>query len=109
MSLFEKGQSKVPGSGRTKGVKNRLSHAFLTALADDFEQHGVDAIKIARVERPVEYVRIVAGLMPRELEITETQLMQIPDNELDAFIEFARRRIAERALSIGVRTDETAH
>src|SRR6516164_4719797 len=107
MTLFEKGRPKT--GGRAKGAKNRLSHAFLTALAEDFEQHGVDAIKIARVERPVEYVRIVAGLMPRELEITETQLMQIPDNELDAFIEFARRRIAERALSIGVRTDETAH
>jgi hypothetical protein len=107
MSLFESGRTKT--GGRVKGAKNRLSHAFLTALADDFEQFGVDAIKIARVERPVEYVRIVASLMPRELEISETHLMQIDDNELDAFIEFARRRIAERALSIGVRTDETAH
>jgi hypothetical protein len=105
MSLFEKGMKKL--GGRTKGVKNRLSHAFLTALAEDFEQHGVDAIKIARVERPVEYVRIVAGLMPRELEITETQLMQIPDDELDAFIEFARQRLAQRALSAGIRETET--
>ena len=104
---FEKGMAKL--GGRTKGVKNRLSHAFLTALAEDFEQHGVDAIKIARVERPVEYVRIVAGLMRRELEITETQLMQIPDDELDAFIEFARQRLAERALGASIREAETVN
>ena len=36
--------------------------------------------------------------MPKEFEISETRLMEIPDDELDAFIEFARRRIAERAL-----------
>ena len=47
--------------GRAKGAKNRLSHA-----AEDFEQHGVEALKIARIEKPVEYIRIVAGLMPKE-------------------------------------------
>jgi hypothetical protein len=62
-----------------------------------------------RVEKPAEYLKIVASLLPKEFEITETQLMQIPDEELDAFIEFARRRIAERALSAGVRTTETVN
>jgi hypothetical protein len=52
--------------GRAKGAKNRLSHAFLTALAEDFEQHSVEALKIARVEKPVECIRIVADLMPKE-------------------------------------------
>ena len=59
MTLFEKGRSKM--GGRAKGAKNRLSHAFLTALAEDFEQHGVEALKIARVEKPVEYIRIAAS------------------------------------------------
>src|SRR5262249_36473149 len=93
--------------GRAKGVKNRLSHAFLEALEKDFTEGGAEAIKIARIERPVEYAKMIAGLLPRELEITETQLMQIPDEELDAFIEFARRRITERALSFASREDET--
>ena len=60
MTLFEKGRPKT--GGRTKGAKNRLSHAFLTALAEDFEQHGIEALKIARIERPVEYIKVVAGL-----------------------------------------------
>ena len=46
MSLFEKGREKT--GGRAKGAKNRLSHAFLTALAEDFELHGIDALRITR-------------------------------------------------------------
>jgi hypothetical protein len=89
--LFEKGRSK--SGGRAKGAKNRLSHAFLTALAEDFEQHGVEALKIARVEKPVEYIRIVAGLMPRELEIMDSRLTDLSDEELDVFIAKLRAQL----------------
>jgi hypothetical protein len=88
---FQKGMAKL--GGRTKGIKNRLSHAFLTALAEDFEQHGVDALKIARVEKPVEYIRIVAGLMPRELEIMDSRLADLSDEELDVFIAKLRAQL----------------
>ena len=69
LKVFNKGEG-----GRPKGAKNRLSWSFLNALADDFEAHGIETIRICRVERPNEYLKIVAGLMPRELEITETNL-----------------------------------
>jgi hypothetical protein len=81
---FIRGRPKT--GGRAKGAKNRLSHAFLTALTEDFEQHGVEALKIARIEKPVEYIRIVAGLMPRELEIMDSRLTDLSDEELDVFI-----------------------
>jgi len=107
MSLFETGRKKT--GGRAKGARNKLSVAFLEAFAADFEQHGAEVIKIVRVEKPGEYLKTAAYLMPKEFEITETRLMEIPDDELDAFIEFARRRIAERALSLASREGETAH
>ena len=91
MTLFEKGRLKT--GGRAKGAKNRLSHAFLTALAEDFEQHGVEALKIARVEKPVEYIRIVAGLMPKELEIMDSRLSDLSDEELDVFIAKLRAQL----------------
>jgi hypothetical protein len=89
MASFEKGQT----GGRARGVKNRLSHAFLTALAEDFEQHGVEALKIARFEKPVEYIRIVAGLMPKELEIMDSRLTDLSDEELDVFIAKLRAQL----------------
>jgi hypothetical protein len=93
MAPFEKGMTKI--GGRAKGVKNRLSHAFLTALAEDFEQHGVEAIKICRVERPNEYLRVIAHLMPKELEVTVGPLQEISDVELETLIEHARTRIID--------------
>jgi hypothetical protein len=91
MTLFEKGRPKT--GGRAKGAKNRLSHAFLTALAEDFEQHGIETLKIARMEKPVEYIRIVAGLMPKELEIMDSRLTDLSDEELDVFISKLRAQL----------------
>jgi hypothetical protein len=96
---FEKGMTKI--GGRARGVKNRLSHAFLTALAEDFEQYGVEAIKICRVERPNEYLRVIAHLMPKELEVTVGPLQEVSDQELEKLIEHARTRIIDITPSAG--------
>jgi len=95
MALFEKGRPK--SGGRAKGARNKLSAAFLEAFAADFEEHGADVIRIMRVESPTEYVKAAVHLMPKEFEITENRLMEIPDAELDSILEYLRRRIAERA------------
>jgi hypothetical protein len=104
MSLFQPGMPKT--GGRAKGVKNRLSHAFLTALAEDFEQYGVEAITICRVERPNEYLRVIAHLMPKELEVTVGPLQEVSDQELETLIEHARTRIIDLAPNAGGREDE---
>jgi hypothetical protein len=104
MALFEKGH-RSPGR---KGARNRLSTALLEALAKDFEEHGEEAVRITRVERPAEYLKIVAGIMPKELEITDSRLKEISDDELDGFIELARqRRLTDR--SVDEREDQTTH
>lgn len=98
---FQKGQG-----GRARGAKNRLSHAFLLALAEDFEKFGSEAIRICRVEKPNEYLRVIAHLMPRELEISHNPIEVISDDELTAYIEFAKRQLAGRIERIENRTDE---
>jgi hypothetical protein len=103
---FEPGRAKT--GGRVRGVKNRLSHDFLTALADDFEQHGAEAIRICRVEKPNEYVRTIAHLMPRELEINDNRLQEISDDDLFAYIEYVNRQLAGRVVNLeGRRVEET--
>ena len=97
MSLFEKGRPKT--GGRAKGAKNRLSRAFLTALAEDFEQHGVEALKIARIEKPVEYIKVIAGLMPKEFEIMDSRLSDLSDEELDDFIAKLRAQLRSSAVA----------
>ncbi len=96
LKVFNKGEG-----GRPKGAKNRLSWSFLSALADDFEQFGVETIRICRIERPHEYLKVVAGLMPKELEFTDNTLQTVTDDELALFIEIARRRLVTSASVAG--------
>jgi hypothetical protein len=93
MAPFEKGMTKI--GGRQKGVRNKLSHSFLTDLLEEWTEHGRATLKIARIERPVEFAKLVAGLLPREfeLEISST-VTQLSDDELDRFIAYCRDRLA---------------
>jgi hypothetical protein len=106
MSIFvTKGGMKSPGSGRVKGTRNKISQAFLEALSKDFDEHGEAAIKIMRVERPTDYCKVIASILPKEFEFTENNLVGIDDNELDAIIEFARRSLERRTLSLASREE----
>jgi hypothetical protein len=80
--------------GRPRGAKNRLQTTFLHALASDFEQHGMDAIRIYRIEEPSRYVAIVASLMPKDLLIG-TAAQELEDDQIDELIFKLRERLVE--------------
>ena len=90
--MFEPGRPKT--GGRMKGSRNRLSHAFVDALYKEFEEFGSEAIRIARVERPHEFLKVIASIMPKEFEITDSRLKEISDDELDLLIGIAKRQLA---------------
>jgi hypothetical protein len=87
---WQPGQSGNP-SGRPKGARNKLSEAFLKALADDFETHGKDTIVKVRTGRPNEYLKIVAMALPKRMEIEEAtparRAIDMTDDELAAIIQ----------------------
>jgi len=93
--LWEKGKSGNP-AGRSKGSRNKLQENFLKALSEDFAEGGIAAIQNMRVEKPGDYVRMVASLMPKQLEI-ERPLQEMTDDELTDSIEALRRFIAQGA------------
>ena len=73
-------------AGRPKGSKHKLSEEFLAALCEDFEQHGVATIRMVREERPHEYLKVVAGILPKELNVRTNALEELSDDELAAAI-----------------------
>jgi hypothetical protein len=64
MALFKRGQPRPANSGRRKGSRDKIATTLLEAIAKDFEEHGEEVIKIARVERPAEYLKLCASLIP---------------------------------------------
>lgn len=65
---FVKGQSGNP-NGRPAGSKNKISEKFITAITADFEQHGETVIEKVRTEKPENYLKIVADLVPKDFNI----------------------------------------
>lgn len=69
-------------AGRPKGSRNKLGEDFLTALQADFSAHGVKAIETVREERPHEYLKVIAGILPKELNVNTSRVEELSDDEL---------------------------
>jgi hypothetical protein len=68
--------------GRPKGSRNKLSEAFVLALHDDFAAHGQQVIEMVRKEKPDAYLRVVASLVPRDLNLSFDPLAELSDADL---------------------------
>jgi hypothetical protein len=86
-SSFKPGQSGNP-AGRPKGSRNKVSEKLLEALATDFDAHGKDVIEKVRADRPADYLKIVASLVPKQMEIEDLRSHRkaedLSDDELAA-------------------------
>ena len=74
---FKPGQSGNP-DGRPKGTRSKLSEAFLKALSDDFDEHGLDAVQKVRDEKPDAYLNVIGKLMPKLMELSGPDGESIP-------------------------------
>ena len=90
-------ENPPPKGGRPIGARNRITNALLTKLADDFDMHGDAVIKIARIEKPVEYLKIVASLLPKELAINDAKVGDMSEEEIAGLLEMVRELRAKTA------------
>ena len=85
------------GGGRPKGSRNRISDVFLSVVADDFVEHGAEAISQLRQKDPATYLRLIAALVPRELilkreESPTVDYAELTDEEIVDMLEKHKRR-----------------
>ena len=67
-------------AGRPKGSKNKLSEDFLQELYVVFQESGGEAIRRMCAEHPSDFVRVLAGLVPKEL------LLEVAQEEKTRFV-----------------------
>ncbi len=62
-------------------------------MLNDWEEHGAAVIKAVRAERPQDYLKVVASILPKELNVKLSDFDEMTDEELD-------RRIKQLAVAV---------
>jgi hypothetical protein len=77
-------------AGRPKGSRNKLNETFMHALAEDFASNGKEVIEKVRTERPQDYLKVIAAVLPKRMEIEDATparpAAELTDDELAAII-----------------------
>ena len=76
----------LPGNsgfgGRPKGSRNKLGEAFLEDMLADWEANGPAAIREVRETKPDAYLKVVASILPRDLNVNINQTDHMTDEQL---------------------------
>ena len=99
LTPFEPGQTGNPG-GKPVASRNRLTAKFLYELAADFDVHGRSAITECREKKPDVYIRAIAALCPKEVEI-KAPLQELEDEQLLAAVRALEGFLAARSVEGG--------
>lgn len=84
-----------PGNpGRPKGARSKLGEDFLKALQADFAANGVAAIATVRETKPEVYVKVIASILPKEIDLS-ADLSISSKEQRDAAVAAFKRVIGE--------------
>lgn len=80
----ENGRFIVPpvSPGRPKGSRNKLGEAFLEDMHADWKVNGKAVIVEVRETKPDQYLKVVASILPKELNVKVGELDELTDDQL---------------------------
>lgn len=99
----EAGRFVVPpvSPGRPKGARSKLGEAFVQDMLADWSENGVAVIQSVRTEDPVQYLKVVAGILPKEMNIKVSELDELTDEQLVRQLASIAAQLAASGISFG--------
>ena len=82
---WKPGQSGNP-AGRPLGSRNAIEGAFLTDLLAEYKAGGRAAIVAMREANPSDFVKMIASLLPKQMEVKRV-LDEVSDDDLLAILD----------------------
>ena len=83
-------------SPRPLAIRQSLAHAFLQKIEAHFEANAETVIDKICAERPLDYLKIVIGLLPDKLAFEKHNSEEMTNDELAAVLRAVRSAIAAR-------------
>ena len=94
---FRPGQSGNP-AGKPNGARNKLGEAFILDMYEAWRAHGSDAIQDVIDTKPEMFLKVIAGILPREPAIVRPE-ETMSEEEMDAALDVITEIIEERGLA----------
>lgn len=99
----ETGRFIVPpvSPGRPKGARNKLGEAFLQDMLADWQEHGVATIATVREEKPDQYLKVVASILPKEMNLRVGEFDDLTDEQLARQLASIATQLARAGVDLG--------
>jgi hypothetical protein len=66
---FVKGQPSANPKGRGKGTRDRFGRLLMSLCTDALRKHGAETLEKVREKKPHEWLKVMATLAPKQLEV----------------------------------------
>jgi hypothetical protein len=78
-------------AGRPKGSRSKLGEDFLAAMQADFAKHGPAVIATVRDEKPDAYLKVIASILPKEVNLRTGPLDEMSDDDIASALDNLRQ------------------
>ena len=89
------------GGGRKKGSRNKLGEAFCDDVYAEWQEHGRQALIDMREEKPGDFVKVVAGILPKEMNLRVGEFDELTDDQLARQLASIASQLARAGVVIG--------